>query len=573
MATQSVKSSTTAATDPQKAAAEAKKRAAEAAKRAAEAAKKAAEDAAKRTAAEAKKRSGAETKYATGQEQFFKRGEKNRPSTRSEPAKGVAPKGPSTTQVCDAQEKLNLWLKSVGHPERQVKVDGKMGADTKQMIEYFQSREHLPKTGQLDLPTLQRLGDAGADAIRAGLQSQAKDADVAGRGVALNKSADKALKAAKDFISDHKSNTMIGSDFKAALDVDLPKLMKQVEALKKEKPTAFRNDELAKATSTLETRLKELDARFKRGAAQIEVGYQVATKSKAGADFIMATLGNAAPGVKAAYDAITSGITELQKDGSLERRLANAVLASGTSAALSRWGGLAGDKTKDLSAKFLAGAASAVTEAASKAVRGMLSLEPGDKDFDKKFRGLIRDAATDAVFGTAGAALSTAFDKTLRDKADKALGELKPVLEKLKQDDPAGYAQKKDELLRNAVKDAVLSAAAPFERQATAYDKLAKAVAGQVPKFAAELTKEINALPPNDPKWGEHAMGIIDKHLVTAAGTIAMGLAKDPVTSADFGTAGNNARAMVLELLKTHIEKPLIASAAKAAQGAPPPKT
>lgn len=203
----------------------------------------------------------------------------------------------------------------------------------------------------------------------------------------------------------------------------------------------------------------------------------------------------------------------------------------------------------------------------------MLSLEPGDKDFDKKFRGLIRDAATDAVFGTAGAALSTAFDKTLRDKADKALGELKPVLEKLKQDDPAGYAQKKDELLRNAVKDAVLSAAAPFERQATAYDKLAKAVAGQVPKFAAELTKEINALPPNDPKWGEHAMGIIDKHLVTAAGTIAMGLAKDPVTSADFGTAGNNARAMVLELLKTHIEKPLIASAAKAAQGAPPPKT
>lgn len=88
MATSNVKTST-AANDAKKALEEAKKRAAEAAKRAAEAAKKAAEDAARRAAAEAKKRSGAETKYATGQEQFFKRGEKNRPSTRFEPAKAA----------------------------------------------------------------------------------------------------------------------------------------------------------------------------------------------------------------------------------------------------------------------------------------------------------------------------------------------------------------------------------------------------------------------------------------------------------------------------------------------------
>lgn len=175
------------------------------------------------------------------------------------------------------------------------------------------------------------------------------------------------------------------------------------------------------------------------------------------------------------------------------------------------------------------------------------------------------------MFGTAGAALSTAFEKNLRDKADKALGELKPLLDKLDKKDPA-YAQKKEGLFKDALKNAVLSAAAPFERKLSAQEKIAKEVVKQVPALAASIQKELNALPANDPKWGEHAMGIINKHLVTAASNIALNAAKDPVLAADFGGNANKIRDLAMGLLQNFVQKPLVESAAKAAQGAPPPK-
>jgi hypothetical protein len=119
-------SSTTPSADAQRKAMEAaKERAAARAKKAAADEAKRAADLAKKAKDTAKKQAGGETAYKNGQQVFFKRGEKNRPSTRFEPSKGpplvlsaAATKSPTKSGQQLTAEQVKTVVDAVNHFEK-----------------------------------------------------------------------------------------------------------------------------------------------------------------------------------------------------------------------------------------------------------------------------------------------------------------------------------------------------------------------------------------------------------------------------------------------------------------------